>query len=671
MADSVFTAHVTGKQLEAIAELFEEKGWDLNVDDNGSRYLAMREVADEYTNMKLLNDAVEPSCNTNQQSLPVRRPEPVEKNRVSIPVDRSQKSFKDMKQTGDKYQTLKSSTKTESVPVIKVNDNHDDYEQPRTRQGTWRLSTLDPEVKGHVKSEIHLQHFCVAEGNLLKVITSLSSEHIHQVSQVPVRIVLLVDTSGSMLNKLGRDGIHSKITKVKHFAKQLITSLDNGDEAAVVTFGKEAKIFFPLTKITADSRPYLMEMLNKLDQGGMSQETNLSSGLRTALKAFYDATTGQTEYLSRKNSILVFSDGEVNSGTIPSQHLVHEVRQNIRQMVPSIDDSQNQWVTISVITTGNSVSEQAYLLSKVCSSDAYYHIDKDTEDPEADLFIPVLLRKTAVAWNISVLVEVTQDIVFVDKQCTQDFRVRLRRSLSGKDKNSEKAYFLYDFPAGHSRQLGVCLDLSCIQNLENLSKEEELVKLRVEYSNIKGERLWQERSITVSDISRARATPGSQAALDAVHKHDLRTVSTDVFHAAAEHVRDGDYSKSKDVLLGGQRDIKAMLDRFGAEAQTVESRPGPEFQMYAKSVVENLGLLIDCMESSNNTGAWNKIKAVSTAISRETPNAAESVKDGGILCPLPDIEKMETPGLTNAMEKLKAKQGKPKRVTIGGLETSL
>ena len=35
-----------------------------------------------------------------------------------------------------------------------------------------------------------------------------------------------------------------------------------------------------------------MEMLNKLDQGGMSQETNLSSGLRMALKAFYDATTG-------------------------------------------------------------------------------------------------------------------------------------------------------------------------------------------------------------------------------------------------------------------------------------------------------------------------------------------------------------------------------------------
>ena len=42
--------------------------------------------------------------------------------------------------------------------------------------------------------------------------------------------------------------------KVKHFAKQLIYSLDDGDEAALVTFGKEAEIFFPLTKLTVESR---------------------------------------------------------------------------------------------------------------------------------------------------------------------------------------------------------------------------------------------------------------------------------------------------------------------------------------------------------------------------------------------------------------------------------
>ena len=78
---------------------------------------------------------------------------------------------------------------------------------------------------------------------------------------------------------------------------------------------------------------------------------------------------------------------------------------------------------------GNAVSEQAYMLSKHCSSDAFYYIDSDIEDPEAELFIPVLLRKSAVAWNISLLVEVFNDLTFVDEKCTQDFRYFLLLSV--------------------------------------------------------------------------------------------------------------------------------------------------------------------------------------------------------------------------------------------------
>ena len=49
------------------------------------------------------------------------------------------------------------------------------------------------------------------------MVTSLDTGHIHQISKVPVRIVLLVDRSGSMLTKLGKGGVHSKITKVINF----------------------------------------------------------------------------------------------------------------------------------------------------------------------------------------------------------------------------------------------------------------------------------------------------------------------------------------------------------------------------------------------------------------------------------------------------------------------
>ena len=251
------------------------------------------------------------------------------------------------------------------------------------------------------------------------------------------------------------------------------------------------------------------------------------------------------------------------------------------------------------------------------------------------------------------------------------YRVRLRRSLSRKGTKAEKAYFLYDFPVGHSREIGVCVDISHLNHLENRSEEMKLLQLRVEYTNIKGERLWQEKVISVADVMEAKENMKNKIALDAVQKHDIRIVTTDIFHAAAEQVRGGDRLKCKSTLFDGQNDIKAMLERFGTEAQIEESKPGVEVTMYAKSVIENLGTLIDCIDSSTDAGSWNKIKAVSTAISRETPNVTHTVMDGNVLCPLPEIEQLENKGLTDAFEKLEAKQGKQKRVTFGGLDRFL
>lgn len=103
------------------------------------------------------------------------------------------------------------------------------------------------------------------------------------------------------------------------------------------------------------------------------------------------------DLLTYRNSIIVFSDGEINEGTKEPNKLIHEVREKIRRNAFDLDDSQNQWVSISTIATGNDVSEAMYLLSKCCSSDAFYHLDvQKSEENDPDLFLPVMLRKTAV-----------------------------------------------------------------------------------------------------------------------------------------------------------------------------------------------------------------------------------------------------------------------------------
>ncbi|XP_052805429.1 uncharacterized protein LOC128234875 isoform X2 [Mya arenaria] len=522
-------------------------------------------------------------------------------------------------------------------------------------QGEWRKSGVGMLGELSDTSDIAFQHFLVADTSTVKVITRLSTDHVASVSRVPVRIVLLVDRSGSMLQKIGRDTRHTKITKVKHFALQLISSLDEGDQVAIVTFGDDGDIFFPLTKLDAKTRPLLSEKARRLDQGTMSLVTNLSAGIRTALRVFFQSFKDETAYLESKNSILIFSDGEINAGTTEAMQLVHETRQSIRQMVPSLDDSQNQWVTISVVTTGSGISEAAYMLSKTCSSEAYYYINKDTEDTATALFLPVLLRKTAVAWNISYVIQARNGIEFVDDKCSRDNRIRLRRSISGHGDSREKAFFMYDFPAGHARQLGVCVRWNGEESLNSFDDDEAMLKLRVEFTNIKGERFWQEQIITKEDIiDSLRETNKNDDATAAVCKHEMQMVSADVLHAAAEHVKAGDNRKSRAVMLDGQKSLQAVMDEYGAKSHTSESAvaTGAVLKSYAKSVVENLGALIDTVEQTSKGEAWNKMKAVSTAISRESPNIENTVVNEDVLCPLPVIGHFETDAMKDPLKRL-------------------
>lgn len=665
MEDKAYVVNLTENQVNEVRALFGRNRWDLNLEPL-DRYLEKADVAGEYIEFNQVTREPETAIYTDSATpkdgspgLPRRRL--LSENAPKL-VDLNDQHATDrleaMKKIGFSYkESFKGSFKTGSVrkgPAAKCN---------------WRVATLpgnDVNSKREAqKADIDFSHLLVTDENLITVITRLSTEHVHSVSSVPVRIVLLVDRSGSMLHKIGRHSRHAKITKVKHFAKQLIASLDEGDEVGVVTFGESAEIFFPMEKLTENAKPALIQRLEQLDRGSMSRETNLSYGLRTALKVFFDASKSEADYLAKKNSILVFTDGDINAGTIETNALLHEVRQNIRQMLPKLDEAQNQWVTISVVTTGSGVSEQAYMLSKTCSSEAYYYIDKDSEDPEAELFLPVLLRKTAVAWNISLVIETFHGLRFDDSKCSRDHRVRMRRSASGRA-HSEKAYFMYDFAAGHARQIGVAATWTGEKSIEELPPDEMLIKLRVEFTNIKGERLCQEQLITKEDVIGAYHHPQDGAAKAAACKHGLQLVSSEVLRSAAEFVKSGDKQKSKSVMMNGKKNLKAMMEEYGKNSREEESgQSGVELSAYARCVVDNLSALISTIEESTEGVSWNKMKAVSTAIVRESPNVSDTIVDCDILCPLPSVDNMGTSAMRDPLQRLRNKNKKHTRLSVG------
>ena len=280
------------------------------------------------------------------------------------------------------------------------------------------------------------------------------------------------------------------------------------------------------------------------------------------------------------------------------------------------------------------------MLSKTCSSDAYYYINKDTADLEAEIFVPVLLRKTAVAWNISYVIEAVHDVKFVDEKCSRDNQIRLRRSVRGNGLENEKAYFLYDFPAAHTRQIGVVGSWLGPESIDTLDEDEVIFKLRVEFTNIKGERFWQEQLVKKRDVMVALKNDGTDGeTMTAECKHELQMMSSNVLRSAADFVKGGDKRKSRSVMLDGKRSLEELMNDFGQKAQeATSSETTAVFTNYARSVVDNLGALIDTIEESSAGESWNKMKAVATAIVRESPNVSESIVGGCALCPIPEVE---------------------------------
>lgn len=317
---------------------------------------------------------------------------------------------------------------------------------------------------------------------------------------------------------------------------------------------------------------------------------------------------------------------------------------------------------------GSNISEAAYLLSKTCSSEAYYYINRDAEQPEEDLFVPILLRKSAVAWNISYTIELLHDLKFIDGQCTRDNRIRLRRTLSNRSNSAEKAYFMYDFPAGHARQLGVCIGWEGEASLTGVGDDEPVFKLKVEYTNIRGQRFWQEQTITKEDVIDALQHTGTNHdAAAAACRHRLQLVSADVLHSAADYVKSGDKHKSRAVMQDGQKSLQTLMDEFGANAsaETSTSTSANVVRGYAMSVAHNLGALIDAIEKASEGESWNKMKAVSTAICRESPNVSNAVMDDDVLCPLPVVRGTGNNVTRRSPERRVTAEEKKRRVTIG------
>ncbi|XP_046557826.1 uncharacterized protein LOC124267043 isoform X1 [Haliotis rubra] len=494
---------------------------------------------------------------------------------------------------------------------------------------------------------VDFEVFLTESQNMLRGVLELSTLHHDVIDKVKLRVVCVFDVSGSMLLKCGRSRQHSKLTKLKKMATDLVDVMEEGDDYfGIVAFGEVTRVVCPLTKVDERSRGNLKEAISSIDKA-IDSKTDLVMGVHRAVELLKSGQ--QASDAAYRNAIIVFSDGEINSGITNADDVVHAVRQRIRESNPNPRNPQAElWLSVACVTTGGHVSDAMYLVSKHCGNDAYYYVDSDLAHPEVDMLIPLMLRKSAIAQYVTLDIKPGNGAALMEEKCTREHSVRRRRS--GK-KVPNITYYLHDLQAGSQKHFSIAIDLSAY----NRDDDKDVVSINLEYCDAQGEVHHVIRTIRFSDRLTPLKDPDKyDRAMLLSAKADMRnTFHNACREAATVLTEDGDPGTA---LHDGKTKLQELLTHYGVMAKREETKH--KMADFSQALVCNLDKLIESMEKSRrgNGHKWSKLKAVSSAVVRETPNVSKLVAKSEIVCPLPVFKNCATTRMTALALKLYRKQ---------------
>lgn len=162
---------------------------------------------------------------------------------------------------------------------------------------------------------------------------------------LPQKTVIVIDYSGSMssdatpgLPESERDGI-SILMLIIHCIKVMIGCYSKKDSVAIVCFNEDAKLYFPMTKMTDSNKKNLLSKLEQITAGG---STRIWSGIKMGLDTLKNSFQGNEQC---NQTIMVFTDGLDESANKP-------LRGNMYELDGFIRDNSEWCKTITMNTIG-------------------------------------------------------------------------------------------------------------------------------------------------------------------------------------------------------------------------------------------------------------------------------------------------------------------------------
>lgn len=145
-----------------------------------------------------------------------------------------------------------------------------------------------------------------ANRRMLRVV--LRSRDLSSETRPPQRLMLVIDTSGSMAEQ-------QRLELVKHQLRLLAAKLEPSDQLGIVRFAEDAALVLPLTPLS--DRVAIERAVQSLTPAG---STNACAGIRLGCQTLVGNLDREAT-----NHVVVFSDGVANTGTTDADAILGEI----------------------------------------------------------------------------------------------------------------------------------------------------------------------------------------------------------------------------------------------------------------------------------------------------------------------------------------------------------
>ena len=310
---------------------------------------------------------------------------------------------------------------------------------------------------------------------------------------------------------------------------------------------------------------------------------------------------------------MIFTDGMANEGMIETAPLLAEMRKRIGNIKKDCHYEDDYTIKMTTLGTAGFMPELIFDIGQAFSSDAYYFLD-ETSHLELNLIRPLVLRQVGMVSNVRIKVTGLNGVTLEKGEMNAEYRDPERSS----DDPTVAYYVIHDMFADLRRHLTCSINLP--PKHKKLLKDKDVCMMEIQYRDSQLTTHALEKKVGYADLPR-KEVKNMEPNLLFYAKEESRSITYTALNTAADRMKKLDRKGAKKILSYAVASIREHCENMSLKLSEMN---------HADLVAHSEPMLLNMEHCNKIMGdftvrwddGWARLKALSSSLGREVPNAA-------------------------------------------------